>query len=326
MNEKFKGVVFHFPTSRIDMVRSGGEFNPAKIEDSDLQVAALKVADSGTSIDRKLLTPKANKLLPQIVTAAKGEASEVEEKLVVDVILAELMKMQFLPRHSGEKGKKFTANLRGRVERFVELVPVKPWTEKSIGSAVGLLGTVVRDAMRKVSEARVPKRALKPVELPVTRTITLPATEVIDRGESFEKWKFFFEYRRGLFPVAKFDAGSTEYAIADFLEASDEVTWWKRIYDEDDASFAYEFEGSLHKYQPDFVVFEAETKTYWVVEGKSSAEIDSAQVQAKAKAARETLNMTPGEVFWPDMRWRYLIVDEKNLKSSDGWDDVKRFA
>lgn len=176
---------------------------------------------------------------------------------------------------------------------------------------------------RKVTE----KTIVKPVSIPTYMFQHVPAGEDtqdrLSEGDKFKARAYYQPYRKGLFPVASFDAESTEYRLAEMMGSAKSVTWWKRLYQTENydraARFAVDTKGKF--YYPDFVVFEESTNTYYVVEGKSSRDIYSTDVQDKAQAALDALAEVPTIEKFAGQRWKYLLVDEKMIDASNlDWD------
>lgn len=317
INEAFKGLTFWFPRSVFDLERRSEQFTPAKVDDQTLRNVAGKVSGSGAVIERKLIavSEKLNKVFANTTVSAEGYAEEVNEADVIAAITDEVIQAQFMTR---------TPEMRqlteAKVRTFVRATSVK-WTVASVEHAKDLLFGEFRRVAREVSSRHIKVRKLEPTALPIKSVLRVPDKDAVrERNEPFERKEPYRGYLNGLFPVAMFDAHDTEFQIAELLEASSSVSWWKRLYDADQATIAY---GRDQKYFPDFVVCEG--SDYWIVEGKRSDQMQSDDVQAKAIATRETLGMTPADPRFAGQLWHYLLLDENMVKHSNNWEDLKKY-
>lgn len=309
-------------------------FDPAKINNDVLTSAARQVTDSGEPIDRKAvsISRKMRRLSLISVEGAEGESRAVNEGLVVDALTSDIRKQQFMERTSDEK---FIRILKGRVRVFVDAVTV-PWTERSLARALDALIPVFRSAVMSQKQKLSYVRELKPLEIPVEDTLHLPDSRIVEERvnmadlENFSRTTYFGPYKKSLFEVAKFDAKGTEFALAELLEKSGEVTWWKRLDENREDSYIMWTSTSVGsgsgRYYPDFVVYENDLNRYWIVEGKRSDEVESVAVQAKAGATLETLNRLDEDERFDGQRWGYIIVNEKQLaRPGITWGDVKQY-
>lgn len=327
------GITFWFPRSDLARVQPA-PFDPAKINNDVLTSAARQVTDSGEPIDRKAvsISRKMRRLSLISVEGAEGESRAVNEGLVVDALTSDIRKQQFMERTSDEK---FIRILKGRVRVFVDAVTV-PWTERSLARALDALIPVFRSAVMSQKQKLSYVRELKPLEIPVEDTLHLPDSRIVEERvnmadlENFSRTTYFGPYKKSLFEVAKFDAKGTEFALAELLEKSGEVTWWKRLDENREDSYIMWTSTSVGsgsgRYYPDFVVYENDLNRYWIVEGKRSDEVESVAVQAKAGATLETLNRLDEDERFDGQRWGYIIVNEKQLaRPGITWGDVKQY-
>ena len=74
-------------------------------------------------------------------------------------------------------------------------------------------------------------------------------------------------------------------------------------------------------YEPDFIVVD-EHGIYWIVEGKSDRDMNSAEVIAKREAAREWINTVNDSPEVTD-RWGYLLASESVIANSSTWEASK---
>lgn len=327
------GISFWFPRSDLSRTQPT-PFDPAKINNDVLTSAAGQVTDSGEPIDRKAvsISYKTRKLSLISVEGAEGESTAVDAAQVVDALTADIRKQQFMERTSDQK---FIRVLTGRIRVFVEAVTV-PWTERSLARALDALIPVFRNAVKSQKQKLSYVRELRPLELPVERVLHLPDSRIVEQRvdmaalENFSRTTYFGPYQKSLFGVAKFDAKGTEYALAELLEKSSDVTWWKRLDENREETYIMWTSTSVGsgsgRYYPDFVVYEKDSERYWIVEGKRSDEVETAAVQAKAAATLETLNRLDEDARFDGQRWGYIIVNEKQLaRPGITWNDVKQY-
>lgn len=317
VNPIFKDVTFWFPRSVFDFETRGEQFTPAKVDDRVLRDLAGKVTTTTAVIERKLIavSDKLTKLFANATVSAEGYAEEIDKKDVVATITDEVLVSQYMQRTP--EMKKLT---EAKVRTFVDAAHAA-WTAASVEHAKDLLSGEFRRAARELASKRDQVRRLAPTSLPISSIMRIPdKNDLRARGEAFERRAPFKGYLNGLFPVAMFDAYDTEFQIAEKLEVSDSVTWWKRLYNEDQATIAY---GNNQKYFPDFVVCEGDD--YWIVEGKRSDQVESEDVQAKATATRETLGLLPASDHFEGQTWHYLLLDETMLNASGDWNDLKKY-
>lgn len=317
VNEEYKGLTFYFPATVFQRERASNEvFTPAKVEDRRLIDLARTVTGTGAVIDRKLLAiSNKMKLIANKTVSAEGYAEEIPGNEVVEALTNEIYQSQVFARTDVNRRL-----AKAKVRTFVAAVTVK-WTAASVFHAEDLLLGEFRATARSLTNNFHEVRVLNPHPLPIASSFVVPDKEMIrERSDDFIRKAPVQGYLNGLFPVAAFDAKATEFQIAELLEASGSVQWWKRLYDADKASIAW---GKGQKYHPDFVVCEGDH--YWIVEGKRSDEVDSDEVQAKAEAARESVSMTPESPLFDGQTWHYVLLDEKQVAMSSDWDDLKKY-
>ncbi|ODB79608.1 hypothetical protein A8711_24080 [Micromonospora sp. II] len=155
----------------------------------------------------------------------------------------------------------------------------------------------------------------------VFRTVTLPAeprpmpTDVIDRYEPFERGRWYSGWTKSVLPVAAFDAKTTEFRLANIMDASPKINWWLRLRLDDDAYVELDTGG---RYYPDFVAIDVDG-THWLIEGKADKDVQRVDVQAKKAAAEEWARFVNDDGRFGS--WRYLFCSETAIKNSrGGWD------
>lgn len=120
----------------------------------------------------------------------------------------------------------------------------------------------------------------------------------------------FGGFRRCLYPVQKFDS-DTERQFASVLETDTEVLKWFKPARGDFKIFY----GHDQAYEPDFVVETATAK--YLCEPKRHTDIDTPEVQAKARAAIEWCrHATQHEVQHGGKPWAYLLIPHDAIRAS----------
>lgn len=154
-------------------------------------------------------------------------------------------------------------------------------------------------------------------------SVTLPIEPVLVDGtaknaynDAFVKHVQFLGWKRNVMPVASFDAGSTEWALAQLLDRDPDITWWLRIYTNGPA-FIPTTDGS---YFPDLIVLDAQG-SYWVIEGKSDKNARDADVLRKREAAEHWARAVRDDGQFGD--WHYVFATESDIKGAGSWTGLK---
>ncbi len=156
---------------------------------------------------------------------------------------------------------------------------------------------------------------LVPVVLPI-EPVLVDGTAKDAYNDAFVKHVQFIGWQRNVMPVASFDAGSTEWAIAHLLDRDPDVKWWLRIYANGPA-FIPTTDGN---YFPDFVALDADG-AYWVIEGKSDKNANDADVVRKREAAEGwARSVRDAEEFG---NWHYVFATESHIKNAGSWSALK---
>lgn len=328
VNTAFEETTFTFPASRL-VVGEPLEFSPAQISTDVLQQKARTVSDSGETIERHRLTipnPKLRRIIAQRTKDATTASEAISREDARDVIITGLRKSSKVPRTSSKSWLKL---VEGRVEVFMDAVVVD-WTVNSAASAADIFTEVYVSALREhAKRSQVTRTQVVPVTVPVYQTIVVPAgVEVLPRSDDargFLSGQPYGLYEQSIFPIASFDAYSTEYRIAELLEAAPDVTWWKRL-DQSRDRDAHISVTPTNLYFPDFIIYEEETDTYYIIEGKRSDEVDSAAVQEKAAATRKVFAYLPQHDEFTGQAWKYLLISEKDIVQAGSWTGLKFHA
>jgi type III restriction enzyme len=210
------------------------------------------------------------------------------------------------------------------VPAFISAVTT-PWTTKSLLSAVSSLTEVLVAEVKKFDQSRGTYTVVEPIELPLTATVQynigVRKHDRIDNGAIFVRGRLYETWNRSLFPAASFDAYSTEYKLAELVDKSGTVAWWKRLVDSDKAKIAYTVRDN---YYPDFVVNDSTDDVHWIVEAKAANKKSDENVQVKKKATEELVKTLLGDERFTETRWGYFIAYEDDIAAADSWTELKQ--
>lgn len=312
-----EGTRFLFPASTMRLADT--PFELADIPDDDIRDAAKQVTDSGDVMEREAVgatrTSGRLRLSTRTVQEAAVEAisvheSEVEAALVRDILVSQLV----------ERSTQNVAQAWQRiVPVFMESVPIEEWTEIAAVSASSALRRLMERATTEHVRSLKPKVDVYPRELPISEVYRLPEGEGVlhrvDHRQAFAPRRHYDGWQQGLFNAASFDSYGGEYAVAELLDRSDEIIWWKRLYPADHATIDYTL---TNTYRPDFVCLDADD-VYWIIEAKAATGRDDETVQLKRAAAERVVRRLLGEAAFAGTRWGYLIAYEDTARDSRSW-------
>jgi type III restriction enzyme len=151
---------------------------------------------------------------------------------------------------------------------------------------------------------------LVPVALPI-EPVLVPSDARNAYNDDFVKYQPFVGWNKSIMPVATFDAGSTEWALAHLLDRDDEITWWLRLYVGEQA-YIPTTDG---KYFPDFIAIDRDG-TFWLIEGKSDKNANDADVLRKKAAAENWARSVRDDGGFGT--WRFLFATESHIKQAAG--------
>lgn len=312
---------FHVVFPRVTMERVVAPVDLADLSDETIRDYARRVHDSGDVLHREeiLVNRLSTKLRLHAVDQANVSSTPVPEADVTAELQRTALAMPELPR---------TASTARLVKSFV--VPgfmtqsgVTDWTVKSVASAAGRLRDLLKDTVRAHEAQARTRTEITPVEVPASHKVVLPAgVTVHERPEThdgFERHRWYGGWTRSIFTAARFDSLTGEYALAELLDVSPDITWWMRLETADAASIAYT---PRNRYFPDFLALDSEG-THWIIEGKNDAGEHDETVQAKRDAARRTVRQLIGMDEFADQRWGYLIAYEGEIARAGSWRDLR---
>ncbi|MDN6437848.1 MAG: DEAD/DEAH box helicase family protein [Corynebacterium nuruki] len=322
INSKFANESFLFPSS--SMSTHIPAFDLADITDDAVTTAAASVVAGSVKLDRHKIVARDNQITTTSLTRVTGGSDPVTD----DHVRAELMK-------AAQGTRRFTVTAgalrlldRRIVGPFMDAAMDKgAWTEKALTTAresIAKLITKVADE-HDIRAARL-EIDIEPRKLPIASEFVLPSTATVagllrdTPSAQFNTSTYYGNWDRGLFDRARFDSFSAEYELAALVDGDDEVKWWKRLYREDKAHFAWT---PRNTYYPDFVVCDTDGEL-WIVEGKSNRDANNDEVMQKRAAAEKVMRTLTADDRFDTVRWGYLLATESDIAASDSWDELKQ--
>jgi type III restriction enzyme len=185
------------------------------------------------------------------------------------------------------------------------------WSERRAQQAANAIAELIRTNynMRKLQ----PQYSLRPVEIPVRQPMP---SDVGNRWDEFVKRRWYEGWERSIQPVASFDAKTTEWALANMFEASNNVLWWLRIYEPGEVWIERD---NGRKYFPDFIVIDREN-AHWIVEGKSDRDARDTEVIDKRRAGEDWARSARDDGRFGT--WRYVFATETQIKNAQSWEEL----
>lgn len=206
------------------------------------------------------------------------------------------------------------------VKAFLEGASVEEGDDVSWGEARARHAT---DGLADLIRERYNARRLQPTYF--FRTVRVPVypkpmpSDVIGRfeGSKFERGRWYSGWNRSILPVASFDAGTTEFALANLLDDSPRIKWWLRLQTSEPAHVELD---NGKKYYPDFIAID-DQDTHWLIEGKSDDAANYPDTQAKSLAAEEWARFVNDDGRFG--KWRYLFATERAIKRAyNSWEGL----
>jgi type III restriction enzyme len=186
---------------------------------------------------------------------------------------------------------------------------IAQWGEIRRQQAIQGISELIRAAYAKR------KREMTYELVPVTRPVEPVLVDGAAKNaynDTFVKGLQFVGWQKNVMPEARFDAGSTEWAIAHLLDRDPDIQWWLRIYVGGPA-FIPTTNGN---YFPDFIAIDTDG-VYWVVEGKSDKNATDADVIQKRDAAENWARAVRDAEDYGD--WHYVFATETSIKQAGSW-------
>lgn len=320
MNPTHADVSIHFPTSTIRPFDRALDLTDA-LHPADITAAAKTVSDSGAILQREELTFTSRQLRTLTdedvtVDSIRISAAEARAGLIREV----LGMSNFDATTTNTKALEVTI-----VPKFVHDTGITEWSVKALSSARSKLRTLIEDAAKAHRRGLGDTVIIRPVPLPVSTSYSLDENvTILDRlptdatSADFHRHRHYGPWTRGLFTAASFDSYSTEYCIADMLDRSPSIQWWKRLYASDRATIAYT---PTSDYRPDFIALDA-NGYHWIIEGKADDQETDATVSAKRDATEKLITKMAIDDTFAGQCWGYAIAFEADVKAADSWDDL----
>lgn len=181
---------------------------------------------------------------------------------------------------------------------------------RSRQAAEGLHALVKRNI-----EARRPPPQYEVRRVPIPSESRPMPADVIDMHGPYEKNRWYGGWAKSVLPAARFDAETTEFALAQIMDHNAAVRWWLRLEKEDQAFI--ELDGGS-RYYPDFIALDHDDVS-WIIEGKRDRDAETPATKAKKTSAEShLLNVSDSGAYGT---WRYLFCTETAIRRSRGsWD------
>ncbi len=193
------------------------------------------------------------------------------------------------------------------------------WSEAKVRNAVASFLSLVRQYHSQRGTSLQSEVEL--VEYPPSGIVA--PDEVFPLNAAWAAHRWYRGWTKSILPAARFDAKSTEFALAKLFESSTpDVSWWLRVEAQRDVWVPW---GDRKRHYPDFVVITGDGH-HWLVEGKADDRANDPEVLAKKAAAFEWARFAndSGDAPAP---WHYLFATETAIRQAGGtWAGLKNFA
>ena len=325
VRDHLAGRTFTFPRST--MRRVDAPFELDDISDAEVEDAAKSITAEGARMERVALDPNvvAGKILTRSLVQADVEALMTSRENVE----AELLRQLFALRGITQTSENITYARGHLIPRLLDAAPITDWSVKALASAVVVLADLIA---RKTAEYRNSLKVtvhLDPLELPVDdgyylrQGQTIEDRALVDSRTAFTVNQHYGQWNSSMFTSEAFDSYSGEFKLAELLDTSPQIQWWKRLYKHlDDAYVSYALD---RRYYPDFAAEDTNGRI-WIIEGKSDAGRDDDEVQRKRDAAEKTIRRLRTDEKFSGKPYGYLIGYEGEIASSDSWADLRAKA
>ncbi|MBP2369715.1 type III restriction enzyme [Pseudonocardia parietis] len=292
-------------------------FSLSDIPDGDAQAAGARFITEVPSFLSKDALIAAREDGDVVIKVAPQKNVEAQQALTgIDTVKADLVAAVF--RQAEETAKEKNAAKR-IAEAFLRGAGVSTgkeaadWGENrrmhAIKGMTALIGAAYAKRKRQMTYE------LAPITLPIEPVLVDGAARDA-YNDGFAKHVQFKGWQRNIMPVASFDAGSTEWKLAQLFDRDDEIQWWLRIYTNGSA-FIPTADGN---YFPDFVALDT-AGVYWVIEGKSDKNSNDADVLRKKEAAEHwARSVRDADQFG---EWHYVFATESHIRDAGSWAALK---
>ncbi|MBW9110656.1 DEAD/DEAH box helicase [Microbacterium ureisolvens] len=161
---------------------------------------------------------------------------------------------------------------------------------------------------------------------PIQRLEVVPPADrhLVTSSTSFVRNYPYSGWQRSYYNVARFDAYSTEFRLAELFDSTSGVDSWLRVDQTVPLTIDYSMGAFGRRYEPDFIVID-EDRIHWILEGKRDSEMGSPVVEAKRDAARAWVQ-TVNEDSGVSDRWGYMLASESVVDAASSWSALRRGA
>lgn len=289
-------------------------FSLSDMPDGDAQAAGARfITEVPTFLVRDALTAARHGDDVTIKVTPQAHAEAQQALTGIDTIREDLVAAIF--RHPGVMQERAEKNAARRLVRaflrgagVVDHTQTAEWGEIRRQHAIAGMADLIKTAY---ADRRTEMRyELLPITLPVEPVMVDP--EARDAyNDTFVKHLQFAGWQQNVMPIASFDAGTTEWALAHLMDRESAIVWWLRVYTNGPA-YIPTSEGS---YFPDFIALDT-MGTYWLIEGKSDKNAGDADVLRKKTAAQQwARSVRDHEEFGS---WRYVFATESHIRAAAG--------
>lgn len=291
------------------------QFTLSDIPDGDAQAAGARfITEVPTFLIRDAIDGTRTEAGVKMKIAPQEHAEAQQELALIDTVREDLVTAIF--RHPGVMQLQQEKNAAKRLVKaflkgagVVDETSTAEWGALRRRQAVAGMSELIASAY--TGRKREQQHELVPVELPIEPVLVEPDAKDA-YNDAFVKHVQFSGWQRNVMPIATFDAGSTEFALAHLLDREPTIKWWLRIYTNGPA---YIPTSTDNNYFPDFIALD-DAGTYWLIEGKSDKNANDADVLRKKEAAVNWARSVRDDGRYGN--WRYVFATETDIKVASG--------
>lgn len=189
-----------------------------------------------------------------------------------------------------------------------------PWSVKRAALATRAIEAMIIKAYEL--RAATPTWDFNVVEVPVLPPSQPMPSPALSKWADFAKGVWYRDWQKNVEPVARFDAKTTEFKLAQMADSSSQVKWWLRIYT--NGPVWIEWDGG--RYFADFIAIDSHD-VHWLIEGKADDDATDEGVVAKRRAAEAWVATVNDVGAYGE--WRYLFATESAITAANGrWLDL----
>ena len=291
-----------------------GSFTLSDIADGDAEAAGTRfIQEVPTFLVRDALEARRSGEDVSIRVAPQQHAEAQQTLTGIDTVRMELT--QAVLNHPGVQKTQPEKNAARRlVKAFLrgagasDTTETAEWGQIRRSQATYGIGDLIKQAYS--TRRREMQYRLVPVTLPVEPVLVAPDARDA-YNDPFVKHMPFTGWQHCIMPIAAFDAGSTEWALAHLLDRDPAIVWWLRLYTNGPA-FVPTKDGH---YFPDFIALDT-GGTHWLIEGKATKNAGDDDVRVKRLAAEHWARSVRDD--GQHGTWRYLFATEAHIKQAAG--------